>query len=272
MTVSLNQSFVLCIREFTQEQDGEAQLVFVPQCPWIMGLASDTPLPFWGGSARQPVSVLQGGWRCGETWERFRHNIESCLSLGLDNTRRTESENSCKLWCLIQSFLLAQTSWEHHPPHPHHPLLRTSARHGLHFISRHDLTALEFKKKKKKWDWNEFAEHMVLWKPWPEILAQQQRLYLQLSPCLAGTLLVLMSSYSLQVLLACEDRFTAINCGQIRASAVQVTTSGRRLRGCKSRFRELRRAQERNPGRLHGLFTVQNVEMWEIYKGCQVTC
>lgn len=45
--------------------------------------------------------------------------------------------------------------------------------------------------------------------------------------------LLLMSSYFQEVRLACEDRFTAINFGQIQGSIVQVRASVRRLRGCE---------------------------------------
>lgn len=48
--------------------------------------------------------------------------------------------------------------------------------------------------------------------------------------------LVLMNFHLQRERLACKDRFTAINSGQIRGSAVQVTANVRRLRGCKVEF------------------------------------
>lgn len=68
-------------------------------------------------------------------------------------------------------------------------------------------------------------------------------------------LLVLMSSYLHEVLLACEDRFTAINSGQIRGGAVQVTASVRRFRGRKV---DLESCVAVALGRLDALFIVQN--------------
>lgn len=50
-------------------------LVFVPQCPWITGLAPDTPLPVWGGSASE-TSV-----RCKVAGVGEQHGRDSDITL-----------------------------------------------------------------------------------------------------------------------------------------------------------------------------------------------
>lgn len=84
--------------------------------------------------------------------------------------------------------------------------------------------------------WNEFAEHMVLRRPWPGKTGSMAVLVFAVKSVFGWNVLLLMSSFFQEVRLACEDRFTAINFGQIQGSVVQVRASVRRLRGCKLDF------------------------------------
>lgn len=68
---------------------------------------------------------------------------------------------------------------------------------------------------KNERDWNEFAEHMVLRKPWPgKKTGSMAVLVFAVKSVFGWTALLLMSSLFQEVRLACEDRFTTINFGQ----------------------------------------------------------
>lgn len=102
---------------------------------------------------------------------------------------------------------------------------------------------------------------MVLRKPWPGKTGSMAVLVFAVKSVFGWNVLLLMSSFFQEVRLAREDRFTAINFGQIRGSVVQVRARVRRLRGCKLDFQSSVDA-ETLQCRVHVLLTVKSLFMF----------